>query len=179
EISEKYGLEVKTVDNSRDVYKGADIVAGCTDSAGAVVVGQWVEEGTDVSCVGGEAEEGTPKGDVVFARLGNAPAPWGLPQFGVADEYLTYAAKPKENAGFAMKRTGERGHGVIAEDRAVFLSEILSGKKHGRTSRKQITYSERGNIQGAQFFAVAGKGYELAEEKGPGRESSPERGRRG
>jgi hypothetical protein len=106
----------------------------------------------------------------VSLRLGTAPAPWGLPEFGLADEYLTYAAKPNENAGFEMKRTDERGHGVIAEDRAVFLSEILSGRKHGWTSRKQITYSERGNIQGAQFFAVAGRVYELAKEKGLGRE---------
>jgi hypothetical protein len=52
-----------------------------------------------------------------------------LPEFGLADEYLTYPAKPKENAGFEMKRAGERGHGVIAEDCVVFLSEILSGKK--------------------------------------------------
>jgi ornithine cyclodeaminase/alanine dehydrogenase-like protein (mu-crystallin family) len=170
EISEKYGLEVKTVDNPRDVYKGADIVAGCTDSAVPIVVGKWVEEGTHVTCVGGKPDEDTLKRIDVSLRLGNAPAPWGLPQFGVADEYLTYAAKPKENAGFAMKRADERGHGVIAEDRAVFLSEILSGKKHGRTSRKQITYSERGNIQGAQFFAVAGRVYELAKKNGLGRE---------
>ena len=94
----------------------------------------------------------------------------GLPEFGLADEYLTYAAKPKENVGFEMKRVGERGHGVIAEDCAVLLSEILNGRKHGRTSRKQITYSERGNIQGAQFFAVAGRVYELTKEKGLGRE---------
>jgi ornithine cyclodeaminase/alanine dehydrogenase-like protein (mu-crystallin family) len=59
---------------------------------------------------------------------------------------------------------------VIAEERAVFLPEILSGKKHGRTSGRQITYSERGNIQGAQFFAVAGKVYELAKERGLGKE---------
>jgi alanine dehydrogenase len=69
-----------------------------------------------------------------------------------------------------MKRAGKRGHGVIAEDRAVFLEELLSGTKKGRTSAKQITYSERGNIQGAQFFAVAGKVYELAKAKGLGRE---------
>ena len=69
-----------------------------------------------------------------------------------------------------MKRAGNRGHGVIAEDRAVFFAEILSGAKQGRTADKQITYSERGNIQGAQFFAVAGKVYELAKERGLGRE---------
>ncbi|MGH7875088.1 MAG: hypothetical protein ACREQO_23085 [Candidatus Binatia bacterium] len=103
-------------------------------------------------------------------RLGNAPHPWGLPEFGLADEYITYAAKPHENADFQMKQPGERGHGVIAEECAVFLEELLSGKKKGRISDKQITYSERGNIQGAQFFAVAGRVYELARQKGLGRD---------
>jgi ornithine cyclodeaminase/alanine dehydrogenase-like protein (mu-crystallin family) len=69
-----------------------------------------------------------------------------------------------------MKKAGGRGHGVVAEDRAVFLEELLTGKKKGRTSKKQITYSERGNIQGAQFFAVAGKVYELAKANGLGKE---------
>jgi alanine dehydrogenase len=69
-----------------------------------------------------------------------------------------------------MKRAGKRAHGVIAADRAILLEELLTGKKEGRTSDKQITYSERGNIQGAQFFAVAGKVYELCKEKRLGRE---------
>ena len=112
EISEKYGLDVKAVDNPRDVYKGADMVAGCTDSAVPIVIGKWLEEGTHVTCVGGKPDEDTMKRIDVSLRLGNAPAPWGLPEFGLADEYLTYAAKPKENAGFEMKRAGERGHGV-------------------------------------------------------------------
>src|SRR5437867_5179064 len=38
EISEKFGLNVKTVDNPRDAYRGADIVAGCTDSAVPIVI---------------------------------------------------------------------------------------------------------------------------------------------
>ena len=46
----------------------------------------------------------------------------------------------------------------------------MTGKKKGRISDRQITYSERGNIQGAQFFAVAGKVYELAKAKSLGRE---------
>lgn len=170
EISEQFGLEVVPMSNPRDVYNGADIVAGCTDSAVPIVIGKWLEEGTHVTWVGGKPDEETLRRVDVSLRLGNAPAPWGLPEFGLADEHITYAAKPKENGGFEMKRAGERGHGVIAEDRAVFLPEILSGKKRGRTSRKQITYSERGNIQGAQFFAVAGKVYELAKERELGKE---------
>ena len=34
--------------------------------------------------------------------------------------------------------------------------------RKGRTTAQQITWSERGNLQGAQFYAVAGKVYELA-----------------
>jgi ornithine cyclodeaminase/alanine dehydrogenase-like protein (mu-crystallin family) len=69
-----------------------------------------------------------------------------------------------------MKRSGKRAHGVIAEERAVLLADLLSEKRRGRTSPKQITYSERGNIQGLQFFSVAGKVFEMAKEKGLGRE---------
>jgi len=170
EVSEKYGLEVVPVSTPRDAYRGAHIVAGCTDSSVPIVFGKWLEEGTHVTCVGGKPDEDTLKRVNVSLRLGNVPAPWGLPDFGVADEQITYAAMPNDNADFQMKRVGERGHGVIAEDRAVFLEELLTGKKKGRTSAKQITYSERGNIQGAQFFAVAGKVYELAKAKGLGRE---------
>jgi hypothetical protein len=86
-----------------------------------IVIGKWLEEGTHVTCVGGKPDEDTMKRIDVSLRLGSAPAPWGLPEFGLADEYLTYAAKPNEKAGFEMKRTDERGHGVIAEDRAVFF----------------------------------------------------------
>jgi hypothetical protein len=38
------------------------------------------------------------------------------------------------------------------------------------SSWDQITYSERGNIQGAQFFAVAAAVYEAARREGLGRE---------
>jgi ornithine cyclodeaminase/alanine dehydrogenase-like protein (mu-crystallin family) len=160
--------------NPRDVYKGAHIVAGCTDSAVPIVIGKWLEDGTHVTCVGGKPDDDMLKRIDVSLRLGNAPAPWGLPDFGLADEYITYAAKPKENSGFQMKRAGKRAHGVIAEERAVFLADILSGAKKGRIGDKQITYSERGNIQGAQFFAVAGKVYELAKARGLGREMPTE-----
>ena len=170
EISEKYGLEVVPVSNPHDAYKGAHIVAGCTDSSVPIIYGKWLEEGAHVTCVGGKPDDETLNRIDVSLRLGNAPHPWGLPEFGLADEYITYAAKPRENADFQMKRSGERGHGVIAEDRAIFLEELLSRNKMGRTSERQITYSERGNIQGAQFFAVAGKVYELAKERGLGRE---------
>jgi hypothetical protein len=55
-------------------------------------------------------------------------------------------------------------------DRVVWFADLLNRAKPGRTSRDQITYSERGNLQGAQFFSVAGLVYEAAKSAGKGRE---------
>ena len=46
----------------------------------------------------------------------------------------------------------------------------LPAGEEARPSATAVTYSARGNIQGAQFFAVAGRAYELAKSKGLGRE---------
>ena len=170
EMADRYGIEAVPLDNPRDVYRGADIIAGCTDSTEPVIIGKWLEEGTHVTCIGGGRDEEALRRIDVSLRLGNAPAPWGLPEMALPDEYITYAAMPNENAAFRMKRAGKRARGVVAEDRSVLLSELLSGQKKGRTSARQVTYSERGNIQGAQFFAVAGRVYELAKERGLGKE---------
>jgi len=172
EMAEKYGIEVKVCERPEDVYQGADIVAGVTDSAVPVLNGRCLEKGTHIVNVGGGGgrpdEESLKKIDV-YLRFGNAPAPWGLPELGIADEYLTYAAQPELNSSFKTKRAGKRGHGVALPDRVVYFEDIIKGAKRGRTSRGQITYSERGNLQGAQFFAVAGKVYELAKARGLGR----------
>ena len=52
----------------------------------------------------------------------------------------------------------------------MYLAELLAGKKKGRATAAQVTWSERGNLQGAQFHAVAGRVYEAAREAGLGRE---------
>ena len=49
-------------------------------------------------------------------------------------------------------------------------SETRRGTATARTSPEEITYSERGNIQGAQFFAVAAAAYEAARREGLGRD---------
>ena len=171
EMAEKYGIEVEVLDDPKGIYEGADIVAGCTDSAVPVLNGAWLEPGAHIINVGGgggRPDEATLDRIDIYLRFGNAPAPEGLPQYGLADEYLTYAALPEHDSGFKMKRRGKRGHGVILEDRLITFADLLGGTNRGRSSATEITYSERGNLQGAQFFAVAGRVYELAKEKGLG-----------
>lgn len=173
EMREKHRLEVVVCDNPRDVYRGADIIAGCTNSSVPVIVGEWLEPGQHIINVGGGT--GMPDKDVqdridVYFRFGNAPAPEGLPQMQLDDEWITYTARPDIDYRLVKKPPGHRAHGVAMPDRVVYFADLLNAAKPGRTSRDQITYSERGNLQGNQFHAVAGRVYELASKAGLGRE---------
>jgi ornithine cyclodeaminase/alanine dehydrogenase-like protein (mu-crystallin family) len=172
EMADKYGLEVAVCDRPEDIYPGADIVCGVTNSAVPVLEGARLERGTHIMNVGGGGKpdaESLERVDV-YLRFGNAPAPWGLPELGMGDEYLTWAARPHPDSPARGKKFGKRGHGVCLPDKVVYLADILEGRSPGRRSDDDITYSERGNLQGAQFFAVAGRVYELAKAAGLGRE---------
>jgi len=172
ETREMHGIEVVVCDRPEDIYKGADIVAGCTDSAIPVIDAACLEPGQHVLNVGARGMVAQPVQDRVdvYFRFGNAPAPEGIPEFGVADEFITYAARRGQDYGFTLKPMGERGHGLVMEDRIIYFQDFLDGSNRGRTSREQITYSERGNLQGNQFHAVAGRVYELARDAGVGHE---------
>jgi alanine dehydrogenase len=171
EMSASYNIEVVVCDRPEDVYKGADIVAGLTDSAVPVINGTFLEKGTHIVNVGGSGkpdEESLRRVDV-YLRFGDTPAPVGRPELAVDEEFLGFEARP-DRPKFGDGRRGRRRHGNALPDKRVTLAELASGKVKGRTRADQITYSERGNLQGAQFFAIAGKIYEAAKRAGLGRE---------
>jgi alanine dehydrogenase len=89
-------------------------------------------------------------------RFGDAPVPVGRPELAVDDEFLGWEARPSQRK-YGDGRTARRAHGAAAAGRPIALAELVRGQVEGRTSRDQITYSERGNLQGAQLFALAGK----------------------
>jgi ornithine cyclodeaminase/alanine dehydrogenase-like protein (mu-crystallin family) len=171
EVGEKYDIEAVAVDDARDVFRGADIVCGCTDAAEPVIIGDWLEPGTHVTSIGGGPDEATKERVDVALRLGSAPGPVGLPDWKIENESVAYAARGAADLSHqdAAGNT-QRGHGRRMGDKTVFLEDLLAGRAQGRTSTEQITFSERGNIQGAQFFAVAGATYEAARAAGVGRE---------
>jgi ornithine cyclodeaminase/alanine dehydrogenase-like protein (mu-crystallin family) len=172
EMAELYGIETKVCDTPDGIYKGADIVAGLTDSAVPVLDHRLVEKGTHVLNVGAGGRPTGPMLDKidVYFRFGNAPAPEGLPQFGLEDEVISYAARPAGKSNSRLKRAGKRAHGAPRDKLVVTFADLLGGTNRGRTSRDQITYSERGNLQGNQFWAVAGTVYEQAKARKMGRE---------
>ena len=173
EMRRKHRIEVVACEHPKDVYRGADIVAGCTNASSPVIRGEWLEPGQHILNVGGGT--GMPGKDVrdridVYFRFGSAPAPEGLPQMQVDDEWITYMARPDHDYGHTKKPPGHRAHGVAMPDRVVWFGDLKNGRTSGRSTANQITYSERGNLQGNQFHAVAGRVYELAKAKGLGHE---------
>jgi ornithine cyclodeaminase/alanine dehydrogenase-like protein (mu-crystallin family) len=167
EVRERFEIDAVAVDTAEAAHRGADIVAGCTDAVVPVIFGEYLDPGTHVTCVGGRLNDDVyPRIDLSL-RLGSAPAPLGMEDMQLHDESIAYAARPDY---FRSERGAGRAHGVILEERALFLSELLNGIKPGRSSDEQITYSARGNVQGLQFFAVAGAAYEACKAQGLGRE---------
>ncbi|HLZ98249.1 MAG TPA: hypothetical protein VKP66_09875 [Steroidobacteraceae bacterium] len=171
EMAATYNIEVVVCERPEDIYKGADIVAGLTDSAVAVLDGTLLEQGAHIVNVGGtgKPDDASLRRVDVYLRFGDAPGPGGKPELQVDDEHLGYEARPSQPK-YGDGRRHRARHGNMLPDKRVTLADLVSGKVLGRTNAEQITYSERGNLQGAQFFAIAGKVYEAAKQAGLGRE---------
>jgi len=173
EVAERYGIEAIVADTPEAIYEGADIVAAVTDAARPVLDGERLEAGCHVVNIGagGAPDRRTIERCDIYLRFGDAPAPRGRPDLKLDDEYLSYTAKAAmpvlENRPKGAK---EDPHGVLAPEKLVSLADLFDDPGRGRTSADQITYSERGNLQGAQFWAVASIVYEAAKKAGLGRD---------
>src|SRR6267378_446266 len=149
EMSATYNIEVQVCDQPEDVYKGAHIVAALTDSAVPVLDGTLLEKGAHIVVVGGTGKpdaESLRRVDV-YLRFGDTPAPVGHPELATDAEHIGYEARPLEGKHGDGRRS-RRKHGNSLPDKRVTLADIVAGKTKGRTSSDQITYSERGNLQG-------------------------------
>jgi ornithine cyclodeaminase/alanine dehydrogenase-like protein (mu-crystallin family) len=161
EMARTYDIEVKVCDRPEDVYKGAHILAALTDSVSAVTDGSLLENGTHIVIVGGG---GKPDGESlkridVYLHFGKAPTPVGHPEFGVDAGSLVYRARRLAEPDKPIRETGV-AKGL--KEREISLADLMRGTAKGRTSEDQITYSRRGSLQGAQFYAIASRVYELA-----------------
>lgn len=166
EIRQRFGIEVFVLGDPHAVYKGADILAECTNAGAPVLEGKFIENGTHVISIGRRLDKAAFDRIDTSLRLGNANSPKGHPP--VADEHLSYSAP-------SMKKTGSKGgHSTgfdaeIAKERIITLVDVKKSGS-GRPSKEAVTYSERGNIMGAQFHALAGIVYDKAIAKGIGKD---------
>lgn len=171
EMAARHGIEAVAVDRPEDVFRGADIVAGCTDAAGDVIVGDWLEPGTHVTSVGGGLDARARQVIDVWLRLGTCPPPRNYPDWRPADEYLMYFARPNDPVW--QQHTHGRIRRPPSADQRIRMVNFEEVVVQGATVRQndlEVSFSERGNIQGAQFFAVAGLIWSLAKEQRLGKE---------
>jgi ornithine cyclodeaminase/alanine dehydrogenase-like protein (mu-crystallin family) len=171
EMAAKYNIEVEVCDAPEKIYRGAHIVAGLTDSALPVLDGSLLEKGAHIVNIGGSGvpdEKSMARVDV-YLRFGDTPGPVGHAEFPNDAEHIGWEARP-DKPKYGDGRKGKKGHGVMLPEKRITLADLAAGRAKGRTSADQITWSERGNLQGAQFYAVAAKVYEAARARKLGRE---------
>ncbi len=169
EVVERHGIDARAVDDPREASRGADILAACTDSAVPVIRGDWLEPGMHVISVGGRPDDAARSRFDRTLRLGTAPAPVGRPELGTSDEYLGYLARA-DDPRWSRMRGGTRAPRVTGDGSDVMYADVIAGRAVARRSRDEITYSERGNVQGVQFYSVASMVYAEVIKRGLGRE---------
>jgi ornithine cyclodeaminase/alanine dehydrogenase-like protein (mu-crystallin family) len=168
EMGAQLGVAVEAVDRPESVVRGSDIVAACTDSTRTVFdEPEWLEEGAHITCV--RACEIGPR---VVQRC-DVSIKLGKNTVETMDEGMVrlhgnvgyIAGQPEERARIPNPTVDNYRGGFFK-----YFMDLKAGKVPGRTSAKQITFFINAGTQGLQFAACAGKIYELAREKGVGRE---------
>jgi len=168
EMTKRLGLPVDAVDRAELVVRGSDIVATCTDSTQTVFDEPgWLEEGAHITCV--RACEVGPK---VVKRC-DLSVKLGRNTVETMDEGMV---RLHGNVGYIAGQPEERARIPNPEvdnyrgDFFRYFMDLKAGRVPGRTSPRQITFFINAGTQGLQFAACAGRVYQLAKEKGLGRE---------
>lgn len=170
EMSERFGLEATAVNELEEVYRGADIISGCTDAVGPVVHGRFLSPGTHVTCIGGRPDTEAFARFDRWLRLADATVPHSNPSLATQDEFISYTANDDDPVWQKQRHSDHGWHPPTDGSRVVSLQQIINGEASARNDESDVTFSERGNSQGAQFHAVAGLIYEKALAGGIGRE---------
>jgi ornithine cyclodeaminase/alanine dehydrogenase-like protein (mu-crystallin family) len=164
EMAERHGIDAVAVDSPEAVAAQADILCSCASAVGPVIAGRFLRPGQHVTCIGGTLDAEADARIDLALRFGLAPAPVEIPGARVEDECLSFVEGGEKSAS-----GGTRRYARIPAGRRVSLAELLADPARGRRDAEQVTFSERGNVHGIQFAAVAGLLYEAARDARAGR----------
>jgi ornithine cyclodeaminase/alanine dehydrogenase-like protein (mu-crystallin family) len=168
EMTGKLDLEVTAVDEPEKVVRESDIVATCTDSTQTVFdEPAWLKEGAHVTCVRAcEIGPKVLKQTDICIKLGK----------NTAEALEEGMVRLHGNAGYIAGQPEERSRipdpavDNYRGDHFKYFMDFRAGKVRGRTNDKQLSFFINAGTQGLQFAACGGKIYQLAKEKGVGRE---------
>lgn len=169
EMSSLLGIPVEPLSTPEPVVRGSDIVATCTDSIVPVLTEpEWIEPGMHLTSLDVRefATDRVYKRCDIVVRLGDFTLPRLQQEAGFRPfHFAGYAAgQPEELARIPRSQVK-----TDAEKYPTML-DVLTDKVRGRTSPSQITCFINSGTQGLQFASAGGMVYQLARERGIGRE---------
>lgn len=152
EMTKTVGFPVTSAISAEEAVREADIVVASTTSTAPVIEGQWLRAGTHINAIGANFPQKRELDDAAVARA----------------DVITVDSREQSRleSGDLIQSLG----GDAARWEAVLsLADIVSGKVPGRTDAQQITLFKSNGIA-TEDIAVAGRVYEIARERGIGRE---------
>jgi alanine dehydrogenase len=152
EMTDRLGVPVSAAASAEDAVREADIVITSTSSVQPVLSGRWLKPGAHVNAIGAN-----------YVHKSELDAEVVLRADIIAVDSLDQA---KIEAGDLIQAFGKD---IARWETVRELSAIVAGKSAGRTSSAQITLFKSVGIA-TEDIAVAGKIYEIARERGIGRE---------
>jgi alanine dehydrogenase len=152
EMTERTKVPVTAVNSAEEAVRGADIVITSTTATNPVVEGHWLSAGVHINAIGANFPqkreldaEAVNRCDVIAADS---------------------REQSRHESGDLIQVFGESAERWA---RVRELSAIVAGKIPGRTSDDQITLFKSNGIA-IEDIVVAGRIYELARERGTGRQ---------
>lgn len=160
EMSEQLKVEVVPVDSPEQAARGADILAGMTDSMEPVIYPGLLEDGMCL-CTVTNAE----MSPLAYQRVDRMV----LARTSISDHYFTTPEDQRPLHLGGSNRKFMEWESAIPADRVHELSDVMLGCAPGRENDREIVFFQSEGM-GTQFVAVALKVYEKAREKGLGEE---------
>jgi alanine dehydrogenase len=152
DMTERLGVPVTAAASAEEAVRGADIVVTSTSSKTPVIEGRWIAPGTHINAIGANFAE-KREIDTEAVRRCDVIAADSVEQAKVEAGDLIQ--------GFA----GEEWRWTTVRE----FADVVVGKVPGRTSRDQVTLFKSNGIA-IEDIVVAGRIYEMARERGMGRE---------
>ncbi len=154
EMTARLRIAVTAVSSVEEAVRGADIVITSTNSKSPVLEGRCLEPGMHINAIGVNQAE---KRELDAEAVGRCDVI-------AADS----REQSKIEAGDLIQAFG---NDASQWDRVLEFSDIVAGKLSGRTKPAQITLFKSNGVA-TEDIVVAGRIYELARQKGLGREIS-------
>ncbi|MGA2712936.1 MAG: ornithine cyclodeaminase family protein [Bryobacteraceae bacterium] len=157
--AKKFGLNIRATETARECVEAADIVVTATNSKDPVLSSEWISPGTHINAAGSNwAERRELPTDLILGK-----------SILVAVDSVEVA---KIESGDILIPLRETGGGALPSSfpgsfPGLELSEIIAGKRPGRTSADQVTIFKSNGLA-VEDIAVAGHIYEEALKRGQG-----------